>query len=280
MSLALVLVCFAIGITASVVGDRRDPEGADARRAGLEARAPPDGRRLVLRGSWSGSSSVLEVVVVVGRYRAARARVDLRTSKRSTISSRPLSSIGTSSPRRTQSPPAATRPRTARRRARRVLVDDEDLGLGVEVRPRPGEEVVDLEAADRGAGSNLTGRDGSQTIGSCAARLALASGTSLRRPAAPGLARRRSLRATTSWRTSSAEPRSATGARSRPPRPRRPAAPRPGGAALVARLSSWRILGLALGGATAGEARRLAAVLSSWSDSRRGRSARTAAARR
>ena len=35
VSLALVLVSFAVGITASVVGDRRDPEGADARRAGL-----------------------------------------------------------------------------------------------------------------------------------------------------------------------------------------------------------------------------------------------------
>jgi tellurite resistance protein TerC len=35
VSLALVLLAFAIGITASVVGDRRDPEGAHARRAGL-----------------------------------------------------------------------------------------------------------------------------------------------------------------------------------------------------------------------------------------------------
>jgi hypothetical protein len=29
----LVLVAFAVGIGASVLGDRRDPEGADARRA-------------------------------------------------------------------------------------------------------------------------------------------------------------------------------------------------------------------------------------------------------
>jgi tellurite resistance protein TerC len=35
VSLALVLVSFAVGITASVVADRRDPAGADARRARL-----------------------------------------------------------------------------------------------------------------------------------------------------------------------------------------------------------------------------------------------------
>jgi predicted tellurium resistance membrane protein TerC len=33
LSLALVLVAFAVGIGASVLGDRRDPEGAAARRA-------------------------------------------------------------------------------------------------------------------------------------------------------------------------------------------------------------------------------------------------------
>ena len=35
VSLALVLVSFAVGITASVIADRRDPQGAEARRARL-----------------------------------------------------------------------------------------------------------------------------------------------------------------------------------------------------------------------------------------------------
>ena len=37
VSLAIVVVCFAVGITASVLGDRRDPEGAAARRADRDA---------------------------------------------------------------------------------------------------------------------------------------------------------------------------------------------------------------------------------------------------
>ena len=35
VSLVLVLVSFAVGITASVIADRRDPQGAEARRARL-----------------------------------------------------------------------------------------------------------------------------------------------------------------------------------------------------------------------------------------------------
>ena len=37
VSLAMVVVCFAVGIAASVLGDRRDPEGAAARRADRDA---------------------------------------------------------------------------------------------------------------------------------------------------------------------------------------------------------------------------------------------------
>jgi hypothetical protein len=41
VSLAIVVVCFAVGITASVLGDRRDPEGAAERRADRDAQLRP-----------------------------------------------------------------------------------------------------------------------------------------------------------------------------------------------------------------------------------------------
>src|SRR3954451_24447974 len=40
VSLLIVLVCFAVGITASVLGDRRDPEGAAERRQERDAQLP------------------------------------------------------------------------------------------------------------------------------------------------------------------------------------------------------------------------------------------------
>ena len=160
LSLVVVAVCFAVGITASLIADARDPDAEEKQAERAPASPSRSARNTSLRGasppssgSGSGSSSSSSSTTssssasrFVGRHRpdlqALEQLVALRVVERDLVA---------------DEDPVAVVDVVGELRARvgGVVDDDQDLGLGVEVRPRASGELIQVEAAKTGHTANL-----------------------------------------------------------------------------------------------------------------------------